>query len=319
MISIILPLYNASATLERCIRSLLSQRYREFELLCIDDGSNDDTLHRLRNLASTDQRIRLFTKQNGGVSSARNVGLDNAQGEFVTFVDSDDWVEPEWLSTYMEHYRGEDLLYQNAVWDMSDGRHIRRSVEVERSDNTIAKILRLYDRHTIGYVWSALFRREIIELHTIRFCEEIAYCEDYEFVLHYCLHIDDLNIIPPTQGSYHYIFPQDERIYQSIDHRRVLASIMVGQRGAELEQRYRTSTSAINIRTSSDILYTIAMAYRTNIDRDERLRIVRLVADAPYSMKFKTKRGRLLYWLTTHLPTTLTDRALSIIYRTKRQ
>ena len=96
-ISVIIPVYTAEKSLCRCIDSILTQTYQDFELLLIDDGSTDSSGAICDEYAEQDARIRVFHKENGGVSSARNVGLDNARGEWYAFVDSDDSVSPHYL------------------------------------------------------------------------------------------------------------------------------------------------------------------------------------------------------------------------------
>lgn len=100
VVSIIVPVYNAKKTLKRCINSIINQSYKDWELLLVDDGSTDDSSIICDEYAQQDRRIRVFHKQNGGVSSARNVGLDNAIGEWVTFIDSDDWIEKRMLNIF---------------------------------------------------------------------------------------------------------------------------------------------------------------------------------------------------------------------------
>ena len=96
-ISVIVPVYNAEKYLHRCIDSILAQTFSDFELLLIDDGSKDNSGRICDEYAAKDSRIRVFHKKNGGVSSARNMGLDNAKGDWITFVDSDDWVKQDYL------------------------------------------------------------------------------------------------------------------------------------------------------------------------------------------------------------------------------
>ena len=91
-ISVIIPVYNAEVYLHRCVDSLLSQSFKDFELLLVDDGSVDSSADICDEYANGDERVRVFHKKNGGVSSARNLGLDNARGEWVVFVDADDWI-----------------------------------------------------------------------------------------------------------------------------------------------------------------------------------------------------------------------------------
>lgn len=107
VISVIVPVYNAEKYLHRCIDSILNQTFTDFELLLINDGSKDQSSIICDKYARKDSRIRVFHKENGGVSSARNLGLDNAKGKWVVFVDSDDWVD--------EHYL--EVLYQDGKYD----------------------------------------------------------------------------------------------------------------------------------------------------------------------------------------------------------
>ena len=104
-LSVIVPVYNVEAYVERCVRSLLEQDFPDFELLLVDDGSRDRSGALCDALAECDGRIRVFHKENGGVSFARNVGLDAARGEWVAFVDSDDWVKPGYLSALVDDAR----------------------------------------------------------------------------------------------------------------------------------------------------------------------------------------------------------------------
>ena len=112
IISVIVPVYNVEQYLPRCIDSILAQTFTDFELLLIDDGSKDKSGAICDAYARKDPRIRVFHKPNGGVSSARNMGLDNAKGEWIAFVDSDDWVNEDFLANFVEIDSGEDLLSQ---------------------------------------------------------------------------------------------------------------------------------------------------------------------------------------------------------------
>lgn len=107
LISIIVPIYNSEKTLKKCLNSIINQTYVDWELLLINDGSKDNSGNICDEYAIIDRRIKVFYKENGGVSSARNLGLDNACGDWVTFCDSDDFVFPDWLSNYVENISDE--------------------------------------------------------------------------------------------------------------------------------------------------------------------------------------------------------------------
>lgn len=106
MVSVIIPVFNGEEFIERCIRSLMRQSYHCIEIICVDDGSTDKTAGIIRSLQ--DERIRLFSKENGGVSSARNFGIQKAQGEYLTFVDADDWVLPRYVEALVNGMVGAD-------------------------------------------------------------------------------------------------------------------------------------------------------------------------------------------------------------------
>lgn len=108
LISIIIPIYNREAFIEECINSVFSQTYQNFEIILIDDGSTDGTLKICEKLTEKDSRIKLFKQEHGGVSNARNVGLDAAQGEFIFFLDSDDVIHPMLLQALVATLKNTD-------------------------------------------------------------------------------------------------------------------------------------------------------------------------------------------------------------------
>lgn len=179
MISIIVPVYNAAATLERCAVSLLGQTYENIEILLVNDGSKDDSLDICRRLAAQDSRIRVIDKPNGGVSSARNAGLEEAKGEFIMFCDSDDWVEPDWCETLYRCYRPEDLVVcEIQREDVPMEVHPEEETETERK-------YYLHHRMQMCPPYNKIFSRAVIEKHNIRFLKELSLGEDFVFCLTY--------------------------------------------------------------------------------------------------------------------------------------
>lgn len=110
MISIIVPVYKAEETIRKCLDSLISQTYTDWEALVVDDGSLDSSGIICDTYASIDSRFKIFHKSNGGSNSARNVALDNIRGEYVTFCDSDDSVDPNWLKDFVDNIAGNDVV-----------------------------------------------------------------------------------------------------------------------------------------------------------------------------------------------------------------
>ena len=177
MVSIIVPVYNAQNSLERCLMSIIRQRYPQWELILVDDGSQDDSLEICKRYCDRDSRIRVIHTENCGVSSARNTGIENAHGEYITFVDSDDMIHPDFLSECLSNK--EDLIVTNYIKPSTiDSLHYKE-VHPEL----------VFQQKGVRPVWGKMFVRKVIEDHHIRFEPNIRYAEDTIFVLEYCLHI----------------------------------------------------------------------------------------------------------------------------------
>lgn len=173
--SVIVPVYNVSQYLRRCIDSVLSQSYGDFELLLVDDGSSDDSGVICDEYAEKDGRIKVFHKENGGVSSARNKGIDEACGKYIIFVDSDDYIWPERLqrmASVSEH--NPDMI----VEDYGVPEEYRyKFKKIERQD--------FYYVNKICVIWTSAFKNDIIQKNHIRYDETIWHGEDSIFILNY--------------------------------------------------------------------------------------------------------------------------------------
>ena len=194
-ISVIIPVYNAEKFLHRCIDSILSQTYTDFELLLINDGSFDNSGEICNEYASKDARIKVFHKKNGGVSSARNLGLDNAKGEWITFVDADDWLEITALKKMLETADA-DLIIGSVKFHPSGvrGNLLNENKRVAR-ENLNELLINQIDHYSISGPWAKLYKTIIIENHKIRFDVSLCFGEDSIFVKEYLLHINSIRCI----------------------------------------------------------------------------------------------------------------------------
>lgn len=204
-ISIIIPVYNSEKYLSRCLDSILSQTYQFTELILVDDGSKDNSGIICDQYALKDKRIQVYHKLNAGASAARNFGLSKAKGDYVSFIDSDDWISPAYYESF---FKGEDFLYdiyfQNYVLHNSDG-----SIEVKeirpwyvKNSPTDDAILYLMKEVKFGWSWIKLFKRSIISDHQLKFDESINLREDELFSLQYCKYIKSIRIC--SFAGYHY-------------------------------------------------------------------------------------------------------------------
>ena len=190
--SIVVPEYNAEKTLRRCLDSLVKQAFSDYELLLINDGSTDGSDAICREYAEHYPQIRYFAKENGGVSSARNLGLEQAKGEYVLFVDSDDYVSENYFSVIsgaLERATADLLMfgYCNfggvpSEWDTG--------VFYEDSETGIAeRVSSAVRQYLFSSLWSKAFKRQIIERGNIRFADDLAIGEDLAFIFSYAMHI----------------------------------------------------------------------------------------------------------------------------------
>lgn len=206
-ISIIIPVYNAENYLRRCIDSVLSQTFTDFELILVDDGSKDKSPQICDEYASQDTRVQVIHKANGGVSAARNDGLDIAKGEYVTFIDSDDWVERDYLCS-LSNYRDYDIVFFSHRLIYEDGYISEFLFEAKEGDkrNIWEIVADLKENKTdwnfYGYTWNKMFRRDIIEKYEIRFIEELRISEDEVYTLDYCTHAKSIKVLPLCLYNY---------------------------------------------------------------------------------------------------------------------
>ena len=198
LVSIIVPIYNSEKYLSECIESILNIRYSYFELLLIDDGSSDDSLSICNQYAKQDNRIRVFSKENGGVSSARNLGLDNAIGDWIVFIDSDDYVLPSFL---------DEVNYKNSSYELIRfGFNKEEDWGIIQRGPTTTRIISIQET-PIDRIWSSVscsfcFKRSIIQQHNIRLSTNVKYSEDREFIIKYLLYTK--NIFESENKPYFY-------------------------------------------------------------------------------------------------------------------
>lgn len=187
--SIIIPVYNVAPYLRECLDSVLSQTVENLEVLAVDDGSTDGSGKIIDEYAVKDQRITVLHKGNGGVSSARNAGIDLAKGEYLCFVDGDDIVSPTYLQDLYEAMGDADSSMGGFKTFGLPDKPGRIVTPGERKVDTLEEnLFRFYDiQNTLAfrYLWNRMFRASIIRNRRIRFQEDIYYKEDGLFVIKY--------------------------------------------------------------------------------------------------------------------------------------
>lgn len=170
LISVIVPIYKVEAYLNRCIQSILNQTWTDFELILIDDGSPDRCPDICDWWKEKDKRITVIHKENGGLSDARNAGLKVAVGEFIVFVDSDDWVEPDYLQVLMESLRESncDIVECGIIQTQGESDSSRKRTEEKenkvalfQTEQALEQLIKDGSFHQ--YVWNKLYRRSVMD------------------------------------------------------------------------------------------------------------------------------------------------------------
>ena len=210
LISVILPAYNVAHSIQDTIDDILAQSYKNIEILCVNDGSTDNTEEVI--MAFTDPRIRYFSKSNGGVSSARNMGLDNAEGEYISFVDPGDRVDKDFIFYLYDLLTStnSDLSICSYNFEMESGELLEREKYYEvvnenvlfSRETALSEIIKTYGKFC-GHVWDKMFKRKLIG--ALRFPENIHNCEDTLFDVAYIKKCNRIVLGPET----HYNYVQD--------------------------------------------------------------------------------------------------------------
>jgi glycosyltransferase involved in cell wall biosynthesis len=204
LISIIIPAYNAEKSISRCLNSVLNQSYPHFEALVINDGSKDGTGQICDEFGIKDSRIKVFHKVNGGVSSARNIGLEQVSGEFICFLDSDDWLEPDYFEQFVKNAEDrEALILFNPVVHKPEGSQKKWNLnDVTYTDKNISEGFIYLNLIKMGWINSKFYSSALVKKHQLKFDEEVHYGEDLLFTLEYINYIKILKYLDYAGYNY---------------------------------------------------------------------------------------------------------------------
>lgn len=208
-ISVIVPIYNSSIIISKCLDSLLNQTYKNLEILLIDDGSTDNSYKLCEFYAKKDKRVKIFHKENGGVSSARNLGLDNATGDYISFVDSDDYIENNTYEVLMNNISDNDIIIFNMFHEDCNQNTLYK---FEHTNCSFIKKeypeLSFYNPSISGYVCNKLFSKRVIYYDNnkhIEFDNQIYMLEDDLFNYNILEKNSNINYLYLNTKLYHYV------------------------------------------------------------------------------------------------------------------
>lgn len=209
LISIIVPIYNAEQDLERCLKSIAKQKYSNIEVILIDDGSTDCSIEICQQFITSDPRFHLFHQENRGVSAARNTGLDKIHGEYLLFIDSDDSVDRDFITTLWQTMQKADVDmvicdYQQDCrqTDERDMKHYTVPPGRYSRKAYIRQLARCPGAHYFGVLWNKIYKIDLIRDKGLRFQLQLSLGEDFAFNMEYLSLIKHIQIIPDQLYMY---------------------------------------------------------------------------------------------------------------------
>lgn len=298
-ISVIVPVYNVEKYLSECIDSILAQTFRNFELILIDDGSKDKSGEICDGYALKESRIKVIHKENAGVSEARNSGLEMAIGEYITFIDSDDCVDSDYLEYALSETkkRNVDMLISGIVMEYFTAEKESIQYSITRSQQlnvkTLFEKLQLdYPQICICGPWSKLYKNSIIQRNGIRFDKNLSNGEDTCFNLDYFKKIE--TVFFSEQIFYHYrrlnpnslfsVFREDS--YEILDYvySKMYTLILEQNCSREAVQRFKEMYYSMLIGGVASFFYS-----ENNISKKRRMQQIKKVCEDPLVQEYENE------------------------------
>lgn len=190
LVSVVIPAYNCSKTIQRCLDSVLSQSHSRLQVVAVDDGSTDGTLACLRAYAARDSRLTVVHQENGGVSAARNKALTLCEGKYVQFVDSDDSLAPDAVRHMVRRAEEADSdlvigAFTMYIGNIAEVKDLGKREDTLSLEDFLALLCKYPNSFYYGVVWNKLFRRELIARQQVRFNSVLEWGEDFDFIARY--------------------------------------------------------------------------------------------------------------------------------------
>ncbi len=207
-LSIIMPIFNGEKYLDKSITSVLNNKYQNFELICIIDGSCDDSINIVRKYSEKDRRIVIVQQNNQGVSATRNHGINIATGDYITFLDQDDYIDENIYNEMLEKMEKEYSDISICGIEVLGNTHIIRNL-----DNIQEKYAFINEGILIASVWNKIFRKDLIEKFNIKFLTGTQIGEDLDFAFRYLLIAEKISYI--NKPYYKYILHGNNNLFDS--------------------------------------------------------------------------------------------------------
>ena len=315
MLSVIIPVYNAEKYIQKCLESLLSQTLKDIEIIVVDDKGIDQSIRVVKSLQNTHPRggvIKVLEMEhNSGAAAARNYGLQYANGEYIAFVDSDDWCEPDMYETLCARATNGncDWCYSQAVKEYPDGRKVILKQPEVPSGVLTPEIRKAMLSYFVAYFWTSIFKKDFLIQHQILF-PPYRFSEDSFFVWMVVMHANRFAVV--NQPFYHYIVQPNSvsNLYDGTKHQQkvdVFTLLISSLREKQLYSIYKTELDFLYIKKGLFIPLSICAIY-ANYDLSKKLSVVfqsanNLIPD--YKDNYYLKKSlplRFLLYLAKHSP-----------------
>ena len=226
-VSIVVPVYNAEKYLKKCVDSLLSQDYKNIEIILVDDGSKDSSPKMCDEYKKKNNRVKVIHKKNSGVSAARNSGIDIVTGDYVTFVDADDYVSKEYISYLVNNAIEEDAEISLTTYPYKVTNNKVSNPENKEENKRVltgkdAAKMMLYYKIVISS-WSKMFSADFINKNNIRFEEHLSYGEGFDFVIHSMINAE--KVVISDKKIYYYRVDNENSAMTVFKEKMVTGSI----------------------------------------------------------------------------------------------
>lgn len=224
LVTVIIPAYNADKFICRCIDSVMKQSYHDIEILIIDDGSTDETRSICKKYQEKDGRVRFLSQSNGGVSKARNFGIREAKGQYIAFVDADDYIKSNMIETMVSSFLQNDKidLVICGFYECNKSKRIEKKIECKKHISQNTYLQELFNPNSFGgFLWNKLFRADIIKENQLKLDEDVFVCEDLLFCLRYGEYVDNVEFVP--QSFYNYIVNEKSATHSEYSLKRFTA------------------------------------------------------------------------------------------------
>lgn len=221
LVSVIIPVYRVENTLQKCVNSILNQTFDRFEVVLVDDGSPDESGHICDEFTKLDKRVAVIHQKNQGVSAARNNGISSAKGKYILFIDSDDYVESDYIEKL--YYNRTDFTLCGIIKENEEGDFLSSVEYTPYEESEVIDYEFLYKCSEIYSPYCKLFLSSIIKSHSIRFPVGIHWGEDGMFVADYLEHIHSVKYLDYV--GYHYVRYDEQNTLSSALRKDILDDV----------------------------------------------------------------------------------------------